>query len=105
VRLLLQHDNNISLHHVGNLLALSLEHDSFAIGGALDYVSSQGFLVVNDLTATTRRTVLLIHAALALTLVARLLHLHLHEAEVLHNFDDAATLALIARLGLATLGT
>ena len=105
VRLLLEHNNNITLQHVRYLLALSLVDNLLIVSHALVDIDHEGLWFENNLLAPTSRAVFLISAALAPALTARLLHLHLHEAHVLHNLFLAATFALRASLSLATLST
>ena len=98
------HDN-IALKHIGDLLSLALEDDLLVIRHAFLDVHRQRFGLLHHLLPPALDAVFFIDSALASALIARLLHLHLHEAHVLSDAHSALSIALLALFGLATLGT
>ena len=105
VGLLLQHDNDVALQHIWHLFTLSLEDDPLLVSHAFRDVNCDRLLVLDDFFALAGFAVFLVDLTTSCTLVARLLHLHLHESHVLGHRNLAFSLALGALLLLAALGT
>ena len=103
--LLAQQDYDVSLDHVGDLLTLALVDYLLVVSCPLDYLKIKVLSFLDDLASFTLSTVFLVHSSLSTALVARLLHLHLHETHVLYHFHHSLALALIASHRLSTLGT
>ena len=105
MRLLLELDHDVALDHIRDLLSLLLVDDLLHVLHTFLDVQGERLCVHHDLLTATSCAILLIHAPFSLALRAGLLHLHLHEAHVLDNFDSALALALGASFGLATFST
>lgn len=103
MRLLLNLEYNVALEHIRNLFSLALELNCVAVLHAWLDIDLKSLWFGHETTTPALGTHLRKHLAFALTLVTRLLHLHLHHAHinVLHN--DALPLALITNLHIASL--
>lgn len=104
MRRLFENQYDVSLKHVGNLLALSLIHNFLFVGHAFINVYSECLWLLIDFFALAINTVFLVDSTLTFAFVTVLLCLHLHEAHILHYFDDTLPFAFCAGLGFSTFG-
>jgi len=105
VLLLFQNQYNVALQHVGHLLTLSLVDNFFLMHHSLLDIDCECFRFLNDFLSSAVSAVLLVNSAFTFTFIARLLHLHLHEAHILHDFDHTLSFAFIASFGLSPLSS
>ena len=105
VWLLLESNNDVALEHVWYLLSLTLEDYLLPVCHSLRDVYLESFWLHLDFAPLASGTVFLIGAPFTFAFIARLLHLHLHKAHVLDNFDLSRALALWTGLGFAALST
>ena len=87
---LFQHEYDVALDHVRNLLSFLLKRYSIAILHPLLDVKSKRFAFLHDPFAFTRFTVFCIDSSFATTLITWLLHLHLHHAHVYSLHGDTS---------------
>lgn len=78
----LQHERDVTLDLVRNLLALLLEQDLVAILHASLHVDIEDLILADQFGASALRALLCEHFALATAGSAGLLHLHLHHAHL-----------------------
>ena len=105
VLVLPQNHDDVTLKHVGHLFTLAFKDNFFVISHALHDVHCQCFRLHHNFFPLTLSAVLLIYSALTTTFLARLLHLHLHEAHILSDTDLTLSIALLTCFSLSSLGS
>lgn len=84
------------------MFTLSLIHNFLFVGHAFINVYSERLWLLIDFFPSAICTVFLVDSTLSFAFVTVLLRLHLHEAHILHYFDDTLTFTFLACLGLST---
>lgn len=104
VWLLLNNKCDITLNLVVNLLSLTLKNNCIAIFHSFFHIYFEYFLLINK-TMVTSVTMFLKSLALAITLGAMLLHIHLHKAHIDHLVDNSSALTLGTHFQFSTFST
>ena len=100
--ILFNHEDDVALNHVGNLLSFLFEYDLITIFHAFLDFHSELFTFCYYSFSSTYPAVFCISPTLATTLLARLLHLHLHNTHVYSLHGYTSTFADWAFFSLAT---
>ena len=91
--ILLYNEDDITLDHIRLLFSILLKYNLIAILHSSFNFNSEFFTLLYKSFSSARLTVHCIYSTLASTLLARLLHLHLHDTHVYSLHGDASTFA------------